>query len=302
MKNEPRNESLPRVSDIIKFIDEEEFNKIHRITLNEAAKKGTRGHDTLEKYYNSDVNTDQLVQLRDAIRMLNPKGKPTFEHQLNGSTFTGRPDMYYDDLLNDFKFGILMEKVALQLAGYDILLKEKDGINRRRWTVSHFQGDKGMFLYEVPEAAHADLRLLFLYCIYSHESIDNCGIERYHALSKWDELTTQYQLLVPLNTFLPELKITNKLEAQNAMHIYHDLVRVEQYKDYLKSQITRYMVENECNSIDDGCGKGIILKKGRNMTKWDVPEEIKKKWKQEKDKYIVGKYTTNPSIQIFTPD
>jgi hypothetical protein len=298
MYNEPRDESLPRVSDIIKFIDQDEFESIPDKVLAIASERGTQTHNMLEKYYHTDLNNYQLKMLKEAVTYLKPKGEPVFEHQLNGKLFTGKPDMYFDVLLNDFKTGDLKEKAALQEAGYDILLEEKTGRRKDRWVISHFHQDIGLFLYEVPKTAHADLRDFFKYLVANHDEIFDGGFERYTALERWEELLLVHDVLTPLKTFLPDPIINSPEEARNAMYIYRGLLIVEKQKDKYKRELKRWMQENEVKTLELH-GKGLRLQRGGKQAVFNIPKDVAKRQKEEKAKYQTGSILKSPSLYPY---
>lgn len=261
-----RNEALPRVSNLIRFISEDELDAIPKDILEAAAERGTINHQIIEDNYGKQ--TDNLISnmFREGLMRIFPgdetQDDPTFEGQLNGSHFTGKPDFRLLGTLVDYKFSNELRPVtALQLILYGMLIEEVrgTGCSINKYYAFHFPKDHGLFIHKVTDRAVPALKEYAEYIIKNHEAIKEGELVKYEALKKWEVLLQDYTLFEPAGTVLTPLTITSEEEAIRAAVLFYHIKEVTDYEKKLKAELKRYMAENFENKIVDITGHGIQL-------------------------------------------
>jgi hypothetical protein len=259
-----RDESLPRVSDLKHFIDEEEFNKIPKDILSVKAEEGTYKHGLLEKYYSKETPNLLVNMFKDGMRQLFTKNelsqKPIIEKQLNGSRFTGCPDLILGNALIDYKFTVdLRASTALQLVLYAMLHYELTRKEISRLYAFHFPGDWGLFMYKIPERTIPILVKFAEYIIENHEAIKSGELERYKALNRWELIVQDYEPFELAGTVLAPLTITTREEAEAAAVMFAKTKEVENKANDLKRELKRWMEETGETRLFGIDGSGVRL-------------------------------------------
>lgn len=265
-----RDETLPRVSELIRFISEEELDSIPRDRLEAKAAEGTRKHKILEDNYGKETNNLLSLMFKDGLnKILKPDElrisealliAPTFEEQINGITFTGKPDFRLGNTLIDYKFtNDLRAVTALQLIFYGVLIQEKHGIEMKRCYAFHYPNDYSLFIHKVPDRTMKPLLDYAYYVFKNHEAITAGELEKYEALARWEELLLDYEMFEPVAACFAPLTITSEEEAINAAVIYCMMLPIEKHGEKLKSELKRYMAQSGDIKISDINGYGIRL-------------------------------------------
>jgi hypothetical protein len=268
MAKTKRDESLPRVSDLKHFLNEEEFNKIPKDILSRKAKEGTRKHGLLEKYYDKETPNPLVNMFKDGMKQLFTQKelsqKPIIEKQLNGSRFTGCPDLILGNALVDYKFTVdLRASTALQIVLYAMLHYELTRKEISRLYAFHFPGDWGLFMYKVPDRTIPILVEFAEYIIGHHEAIKAGELERYKALSRWDMILQDYEaennLFELVDTVLAPPTITTLEEAEVAAVVF---AKIGGKIAALKRELKRYMEDTGETRLFGIDGSGVRLDNG----------------------------------------
>jgi hypothetical protein len=261
-----RDETLPRVSEIIKFLYEGDFDNIPPETLKAAIERGNHGHWLIEHNWNTDLDHPIVNMFRQGLSKIftdNQRGcyEAVIEHQLNGYTFTGKPDFRMQGVIIDYKFtrDSLRPATALQLLLYSYLVQEQIGICPNDFYAFHYHQDGGLFIYKIPDRAKAPLRKFALSLVKHHEDIKAGKLIKYDKLIEWDRLQLEYDVFEIFYCTMPPMTITSELEAKTAIMMFRDLAKVEAYTDHLKREIMRYMDENDKTKLWDPTGGGVRL-------------------------------------------
>jgi hypothetical protein len=301
-----RDETRPRVSDIIKFLYEEELNAIPKHILEAAAQRGTEKHAIIESNYGK--NTDNIISqlFRDGLFKIFTEDElqcdAVFEEQLNGKRFTGKPDFRLRDTLIDYKFANDLRTVtALQLILYSKLVTELHDLFMQKWYVFHFPKDHGLFIYKIADKAILPILKYAESIINNHEAIKSGGLERYDALLEWEKLQQDYEIFELVETVLPPLTITNEEEAENAAVIYYNIKAVIEREAVLKRELKQYMEEQGITKIEDINGYGIRLQ-GRKNKMYDADRKAaaKKIYDKALNECQTGVFETT-SLVRFAP-
>jgi hypothetical protein len=261
----PRDESLPRQSNIVHFLNEEEFDAIPADVLSAAADEGTAKHDLLEKTYAEHDCKNILARMfSDGLDKIFIDSDfletPEFEEQLNGSRFTGKPDFVLDKTMVDYKFSNeLRPSTALQLVMYGMLEHEVKGLSIDRFFAFHFPHDRALFIHKVPDATVPVLVEFANYIIDNHESIKGGALEKYEALNRWAVIQRDYDLFEYVGSVLPPMMITSPEDAIAAASIFVEMQKVTDYEKVLKREILRYMKETGDTKIGNDLGFGVTL-------------------------------------------
>jgi hypothetical protein len=256
-------------------LTEEEFNKIPRDILEAKAAEGIRKHKILEDNYGKPNNNLLSYMFDEGLKKIftedELQGEPTFEKQLNGLQFTGKPDFYLRRTLIDYKFtDTLRPETALQLILYGILQNEVS-VSIDRFYAFHFPNDYSLFIYQIPGRALAPLKEFASFVIDNHEAIDAGGFEKYEGLIKWKKLLIDYEVFEPVDAVFPPLTITDQEKADFAAVIYYKIKRIEDYKKYLNSELKRYMEEKGETRLGNSETGGVRLQ--NHTTKVYDPKE-----------------------------
>jgi hypothetical protein len=135
---------VPRVSDIVpagKFFVSPE-------RLEETRQDGNDNHGALKMYWDTKGETfgnplleafdDWYQENRQTLGNLVCHERPMYSNKLK---FAGRPDLVLDNAIVDLKRSRVNSKsVALRIAGYHILIKERCKLNLKKWIIIYFDG------------------------------------------------------------------------------------------------------------------------------------------------------------------
>lgn len=302
-----RDETLPRVSELIEFLSD--YDSIPEYRMEPARERGLKNHKIIEEHYHK--KTDNIVAnlFKEALKKIFKLKStydefPVFEEQLNGSLYTGRPDFRLYDNLIDYKFTsdpTPKPQWALQLILYETLEKEVNNITINNLYVFHYPKDWSLFVYKVADTKVWNELVYFAdFILDNHESIKTGGLEKYDALNMWEDILTDYQIFEYVDSFYAPREIEKANELEKAA-VYYNFKQVEKQLSKLKDDITRYMVENNIPSLDDGEGHGIRLK--TRVTKEYDPKlkaVAKKKYDADLEKCQIGQKETT-YIECFSP-
>jgi hypothetical protein len=300
-----RDERLPRVSSLIYPLIQEELESIPRDTLEKKAAEGRMKHRIIETSYGK--NTDNIISwlfIKGLAKIFDKDSlmsKPTFEQQLNGKRFTGRPDFLLNKTLSDYKFtDVLKDETGLQLIKYGILEREVNDIEIERYFAFHYPVDYSLFIYEVSQRAIDPLKKFSTFLVDNHDAIREGGFEKYEAINEWGRIKLEYEIFELVDALYAPHLIEKANELEKAV-VYYNFKQSEKFMKKLKSDITRYMIDNNIQRIDDNSGYGIKLK-SRTNKKYDKKRAAmaKEKYKKELENCIIDREKTT-FIECFKP-
>jgi hypothetical protein len=307
-----RDETLPRVSDILKFLYIEELESIPRDILEAAAEEGRRKHKLIEDNWNTDLDHpivnmfrrglkkvmgwigDRDITIvidykftRDKLRAETAlqkllygelvsegyqdfcKNKIVIERQINGYTFTGKPDFVILNMLSD---------------AYDVA-----------YFAFHYHQDGGLFVYKIPDRAKEPLLNFALSLVEHHEDITAGKLIKYDKLLEWDKLQREYDVFEIFYCTMPPMTVTSELEAKTAVMMFRDLQKVEKYKKHLASELMRYMESEDKTVLYDPTGGGVRLQTSNRK------EHDKKKLNAYKKTIITGTKEIKSLVRFSPP-
>lgn len=264
---EPRDETKPRTTDTIHFLYEEEFNKIPRDILDEAADNGKKGHKIIELNWDTSLDHPIVNMFRQGLEKVRHAGGaqecPCIEKQINGLKFTGKPDFFDSNTVIDYKFtrDRLRPETAIQLVLYGELAAEFLCAPRvpEFYFAFHFHQDGGLFVYRIPDRAKEPLRKFGMSLVENHEAIKAGTLIRYEKMLEWERLQLEYDVFEIFYCTMPPMTVTSELEAKTAVLMFRDLQKVEGYTAHLKRELVRYMESAGVTKICDHTGGGVKI-------------------------------------------
>jgi hypothetical protein len=266
MIQQARDESLPRVTDVLKFLYAEEFESIPDDILEEARERGERYHKLIELNWNTKLDHPIVNMFREGLDVIiidRTMSQPAIEMQINGLSYTGKPDFCFDDVVIDYKFtrDRLRPVTALQLLLYGGLIYEASCGQHiiKKYYAFHYHQDGGLFVYKIPDRAIEPLGLFAVSLVRHHADIEAGKIIRYDKLIEWERLQLEYDVFDEFYCTMPPAIVTNELEEKAAIYRYRCLQKVEAYQKHLGREITRRMEETGQTKLYDHTGGGVRL-------------------------------------------
>jgi len=297
MSRDHYDPTIPSVTEVIKPLHEGALDNIPRQILDAKAKLGTENHGAIEAWLRGQVEIGDSVVLNLASQAFKRVGRGAEEHIeeyfVNDGVCQGTPDYWWTgegQLMVDYKFTAQLNNVvAVQLIGYATLLDISPEL------YVFWFCDYGVSVYRVNLSAANELYLLFRYLLVHYEAIKKEGVELLEALTMWEQIQEDYVLLQLEDTFFPPLSITSMAQVENACVMYDRLYTANDKLKLLKSEIKRYMVQENIPSLELDGGKLKLRIQVSDRGEYSVPARITRKWKEEKERYRVG---TNESVSL----
>jgi hypothetical protein len=294
-----RDESLPRVSDILKFLYSEEFENIPRDVLEAARDRGIRGHKLIELNWNTNLDHPIVNMFREGLEKIrrfigNRKVTVVIDYKFTFDKL--RPEtamqlMLYGDLINNeesyVSSGIIIEN---QINGKTYTGKPDFVMYQTpapfEYFAFHYHQDGGLFIYRIPDRAKERLLDFSLSLVNHHEAIEAGKLIKYDKLIEWDRLQLEYDVFELFHPILPPRSIETVEDSHFAVAKYHEATKIEAQIKHLKNEIKRYMLEeNEPYIINPYTGTGVRLEKHKLV----VYDEFKKKKEDTKYKAALKK-------------
>jgi hypothetical protein len=291
MSNIPRDESLPRVSSLYHFLNEEEFKKIPQDQLAAAAERGNRGHKLIELNWNTNLDNPIVNMFREGLA----KVKQWVSENSPGHT-----------IVIDYKFtrDRLRPETAIQLVDYGGLIAEvgeispgriaiEQQLNGSRYTgkpdfviqdsfehfeyfAFHYHQDGGLFVYRIPKRAKGALSLFAYSLIEHHKAIQEGRQIKYLKMAEWERLQLEYEVFEPFYNTMPPMEITTHDKAKQAALLYNtDVKRFEERREQFKREIVRFMESEGKDKIYDLTGGGVHLRNARATKIYDPVKKAK---------------------------
>lgn len=245
----PRDESVPRQSNLFAFLSEEEFDSIPQDTLENKAAEGIEKHALLENTYDKVSQNLLVMMFKEGLTQIFTydelsDSSPIFEEQLNGKRFTGAPDFLLHNTLIDYKFCLdLRPKTALQLVAYGMLEKEIKGIDINRFFAFHFPDDRSLYIHRVNPRVVPVLIEFTNFVIENHNDIGAGELVKFEALSRWEEIQRDYDIFESVCDIFPPMMIESREDEISAVMTFIKIKEIQDREKILKREIRRYMDE-----------------------------------------------------------
>jgi hypothetical protein len=279
-----------RVSEIIYRLYRADIEKIPAYILNPKRARGTRLHDECRAWFLENIgDTIHLRLLSQGLHSRKHKGIPRVEERMTKVIdlfeISGQPDLWYDNMLIDYKFvDDLKNHVALQLVAYRLLVKLTHGIELNTLYAFHFFKDSWLSIQQVRPEYIDRLEEFFLWLVANHIEITDGGYALEMAFDMWQDIES-LGLWQEVDVVFPPLTIANKA---NAIDVGRTLIRfkhIQKQIDFFRSELKRYMIENGIkDQIEtDDC---IFKLQESNRPTYKIPKEVKEKYKTGTQKSV----------------